>query len=30
VLDLLKIQAPDYVDNKFSDATGKLEHLSIA
>ena len=29
VLDLLKIHAPDYVDNKFSDATGKLEHLSI-
>jgi len=29
VLDLLKIKAPDYVDNKYSDATGKLEHLSI-
>jgi len=30
VLDMLKVPATEFVDNKFSDATGKLEHLSIA
>jgi len=30
VLDMLKVPATEFVDNKYSDATGKLEHLSIA
>jgi hypothetical protein len=30
VLDMLKVPSTEFVDNKFSDVTGKLEHLSIA
>jgi hypothetical protein len=30
VLDMLKVPATEFVDNEYSDATGKLEHLSIA
>ena len=30
VLDMLKVPAAEFLDNDYSDATGKLEHLSIA
>ena len=30
VLDMLKVPATEFVDNEYSDVTGKLEHLSIA
>jgi len=29
VLDMLKVPTEGYLDPKYSDATGKLEHLSI-
>ena len=29
VLDLLKVPSTEFVDNEYSDVTGKLEHLSI-
>ena len=29
MLDILKVPAEGYLDSKFSDATGKLEHLSL-
>jgi hypothetical protein len=30
VLDMLKVPAAEFLDNEYSDVTGKLEHLSIA
>jgi len=30
ILDMLKVPTEGFLDNKYSDATGKLEHLSIA
>ncbi len=29
ILDMLKVPTEGYLDSKFSDATGKLEHLSV-